>query len=167
MIKRLLRGFSLMRVVANMALITVLFAADFFSKQWAMKALQEKGVILCRGLTLDPSFNQGLSWSMFSTNSAALQGLFAILIVCVLLGFLFFVVGRSGARFLLIPEMMVLAGGLSNLFDRMRYGAVVDFIDCYVGAWHWPTFNFADVYIVVGIAMIVKRMWADGDLGKN
>jgi len=46
---------------------------------------------------------------------------------------------------------MAIGGALANVVDRLRFGAVRDFIDFYVNAWHWPAFNFADVFIVVGL----------------
>ena len=54
-------------------------------------------------------------------------------------------------------EALVLSGAVSNFIDRLYYGAVVDFIDCYVAHWHWPTFNVADACIVVGIGGIIGR----------
>ena len=52
---------------------------------------------------------------------------------------------------------MVIAGAVSNFFDRIYYGAVIDFIDFHYGAWHWPTFNIADMCIVMGIGGIFLR----------
>ncbi|HOO55382.1 MAG TPA: signal peptidase II [bacterium] len=46
---------------------------------------------------------------------------------------------------------MMLGGAIGNLVDRVRFGRVYDFIDAYVGALHWPTFNAADSFIVIGV----------------
>lgn len=45
---------------------------------------------------------------------------------------------------------LVLGGAISNLFDRIRFRAVVDFLDFYIGTWHWPAFNVADMAICIG-----------------
>lgn len=50
---------------------------------------------------------------------------------------------------------MILGGAWGNMLDRMRFGHVVDFIDFYVGNWHWYTFNVADIGICVGAAMLI------------
>ena len=50
---------------------------------------------------------------------------------------------------------LLVGGALGNVIDRVRFGYVVDFIDFYVGDWHYPTFNLADSFICVGAAMIV------------
>lgn len=54
-----------------------------------------------------------------------------------------------------MPFALVIAGALGNVIDRLRFGYVVDFVDWYVGDWHWPAFNVADSAIVVGAVMLV------------
>jgi signal peptidase II len=56
----------------------------------------------------------------------------------------------------------VIGGALGNLHDRIVYGEVVDFLDFYVGAWHWPAFNVADMSITLGIAVLVLTAFRDG-----
>jgi signal peptidase II len=51
----------------------------------------------------------------------------------------------------------VIGGALGNLYDRVKYGEVVDFVDVYVGAWHWPAFNVADSAITIGIAVLILK----------
>jgi signal peptidase II len=50
---------------------------------------------------------------------------------------------------------LIAGGAIGNIYDRMRQGAVTDFIDLHLGAWHWPTFNTADIAIVVGAAILI------------
>jgi signal peptidase II len=50
---------------------------------------------------------------------------------------------------------LILGGALGNLIDRVLYGHVVDFLDFYIGAWHWPAFNIADSAISVGAALLI------------
>lgn len=49
----------------------------------------------------------------------------------------------------------VIGGAAGNLYDRIRYGEVIDFLDVYVGRWHWPAFNVADSFITVGVTLLV------------
>lgn len=51
----------------------------------------------------------------------------------------------------------VIGGALGNLYDRVVYGEVVDFVDVYVGSWHWPAFNVADSAITIGIAVLILQ----------
>jgi Signal peptidase (SPase) II len=54
---------------------------------------------------------------------------------------------------------LVLGGALGNVFDRIRYGHVIDFIDAHVGEHHWPTFNVADIAICVGVGLMAVDMF--------
>ncbi|MBO4746354.1 MAG: signal peptidase II [Alphaproteobacteria bacterium] len=57
------------------------------------------------------------------------------------------------------PLILILGGALGNFIDRLRFGAVVDFLDFHVGAWHWPVFNVADVFITVGVLLYILNWW--------
>lgn len=52
---------------------------------------------------------------------------------------------------------LTIGGALGNITDRMRFGAVTDFLDFHVGMYHWPAFNFADILIVSGLALLLWR----------
>ncbi|MCC7006329.1 MAG: lipoprotein signal peptidase [Ottowia sp.] len=50
---------------------------------------------------------------------------------------------------------MLLGGAIGNVIDRLRYGYVIDFIDAYIGTWHWPAFNIADSAITIGVITLI------------
>jgi signal peptidase II len=52
---------------------------------------------------------------------------------------------------------LIIGGALGNIADRIRWGAVTDFLDFHVGQYHWPAFNFADVAIVCGVVLLLLR----------
>ena len=54
---------------------------------------------------------------------------------------------------------LILGGALGNLFDRVAFGAVTDFLDFYIGDLHWPAFNVADSAVVIGSALLLLGMW--------
>lgn len=54
---------------------------------------------------------------------------------------------------------LVLGGALGNLVDRVRFRAVIDFVDVYVGQWHWPAFNVADMAICIGAFLACIVIW--------
>ncbi|MBW2093171.1 MAG: signal peptidase II, partial [Deltaproteobacteria bacterium] len=68
---------------------------------------------------------------------------------------------REEKRLLLWGLSLVSGGALGNLVDRVRLGAVIDFLDFYVGSVHWPAFNLADAGTSVGTAMILVALWLD------
>ncbi len=64
--------------------------------------------------------------------------------------------GKPGVR----PALGLIGGGaIGNLVDRIRYGEVVDFLDVWIGTFHWPTFNVADSAITVGTAILLIALW--------
>lgn len=56
---------------------------------------------------------------------------------------------------------LVIAGALGNLYDRIVYGSVIDFLDFFVGEYHWPAFNVADSAICVGAALLIASQWKE------
>jgi signal peptidase II len=68
--------------------------------------------------------------------------------------YLFWRAGQTGTR-TLTGLSLILAGAVGNLYDRFVYGYVVDFLDVYVGSYHWPAFNVADSCITVGAGLLL------------
>jgi signal peptidase II len=54
---------------------------------------------------------------------------------------------------------LVLGGAAGNLYDRMAHGTVTDFLDFYIGSYHWPAFNVADSAITIGAALLLVDLW--------
>jgi signal peptidase II len=57
---------------------------------------------------------------------------------------------------------LIFGGAIGNLIDRVRFGAVVDFVDVHYGGWHWPAFNVADSAITVGVTLLAVRLLGEG-----
>jgi len=62
---------------------------------------------------------------------------------------------RVGSPLLATAIGLIIGGAIGNVVDRVRLGAVVDFLDFHVGRWHWPAFNVADSAICVGVAVML------------
>ncbi len=109
---------------------------------------------------LFPSFNlvmvwnEGISFGMlqnFGDAGPIVLVAFSAVIVC-----LFAVLLRLSETLLQVHAYgLIIGGALGNMIDRLRFGAVADFFDVYVGAWHWPAFNIADSAITIGVALIL------------
>jgi len=65
---------------------------------------------------------------------------------------------RSNERLKTIAVALILGGALGNMLDRMINGYVVDFIDLYIGPYHWPAFNLADSAICLGVFLLIWKM---------
>jgi signal peptidase II len=97
--------------------------------------------------------NSGIAFGLFPTATAAVIALTGLVVGWMLLFF-----ARSGARHPVLPVGLglVLGGSISNLLDRVRLGAVTDFLD--IG--FWPAFNLADSFIVVGVVVLLVALFA-------
>ncbi|MBX6322261.1 MAG: signal peptidase II [Rhodospirillaceae bacterium] len=98
--------------------------------------------------------NRGVSFSMLHTQSAAgpwVLSLGALLIVAGLLVWL----GRTRRLWPAVALGLIIGGALGNVVDRLRLGAVVDFLDLHGWGYHWPAFNLADSAITVGVILLV------------
>ena len=69
---------------------------------------------------------------------------------------------RERRRVLDPPVGLVAGGALGNVADRLRHGAVTDFLDFHAAGHHWPAFNLADAAIVAGVALLVAAGWRGG-----
>ncbi|URJ23119.1 signal peptidase II [Blochmannia endosymbiont of Camponotus sp. C-003] len=106
--------------------------------------------------------NTGLAFGLFADSHLYYHGIFVWITILVIVAFivaLYKLIDRS--RCYRISYSMIIGGALGNLFDRILYGAVVDFIDLHIKSWHWPTFNVADIAICVGITILTGRFYYD------
>jgi len=98
----------------------------------------------------------GIFDSGFSTSRAAALSLLTVAAVVGVLVYSFKTSLRQ--RLTQTALSLVLAGALGNLYDRIRFGYVIDFLDVYYGAYRWPSFNIADSAISIGVALLAIDM---------
>lgn len=98
-------------------------------------------------------WNRGVSFGMFHSleNSQIIFCVIQALILLVLLFWLY----RNQKIHLVYAIALIIGGALGNLFDRIKHGAVADFLDFYVASYHWPAFNLADSFVFIGVAILV------------
>lgn len=133
----------------------LILVADLLTKQWALARLSDQGFIEVTGFfNLVLVWNRGVSFGMFQAGSDGGRWLLVgvALVVSVVLVFWLWRERRSLPR---LAIWLILAGALGNVVDRVRYGAVVDFLDFHAFGYHWPAFNVADSAIVIGAIVLV------------
>ncbi|MEZ5465080.1 MAG: signal peptidase II [Lysobacteraceae bacterium] len=139
-------------------LSVVLIVFDQLTKLWAESALQfQRPVPVIDGLmnwTL--TYNEGAAFSFLSDASGWQRWFFSGLAVGIsgMLVLWMRRIPRHDWRHAL-PFALVISGALGNLIDRLRLGHVIDFVDVYWGASHWPAFNVADSAISVGAVLLL------------
>lgn len=141
-------------VVAGGALIVAL-AVDMLTKWFILNVVMTppRVIEVTPFFNLALGFNPGISFGMFRDfffeRPLVLVGIKAVIIVGLL------VWAMRAERLLEVLALGLIAGGAAgNVVDRVSRGAVTDFLDFHVGAWHWPAFNTADAAITVGVVLL-------------
>jgi signal peptidase II len=136
-------------------------ALDQGSKQWLLNRFglaDRQPVRLAPCLDLVLAWNRGISYSLFTTDSA--RGPWILLaITLVATALLALWLWRSEGVVTAVALGLLIGGALGNAYDRFAYGAVVDFVYFHVGGFSWYIFNGADVAICVGVAVLLLGSW--------
>ena len=137
-------------------IVAVIGIADQVTKYFALLHLRGADIAVTPFLKLSLAFNTGAAFS-FLSDAGGWQNLFFVGVAFVVSVVILFMIRRLGANEtqVAVALMLVLGGAAGNVIDRVRFGYVVDFIDVYYRAWHWPTFNIADSAISIGAVMLV------------
>ena len=127
---------------------------DRLAKVWALSALKEKNaiVLIKDFFKLDYLENRGAAFGILQ-NQLILLALFTLLIIS---GMIYYIIKyKPKSKFLRISFAFIISGALGNLYDRVFYKYVVDFILIhYKEVYYFPTFNIADMLVVVGTAIL-------------
>lgn len=137
------------------------FMIDQTTKAWAVSRLRfgEDISVIPGFLNFAYAQNTGVAFSMLDDHGdVGRWGLSAVAVFAgVLVLYFFWRTPRSDDR-VLGALALLLAGIIGNVTDRIRLGFVVDFIDVQFGSWHYPTFNVADMAIVIGAGLLILDM---------
>ena len=97
--------------------------------------------------------NPGVSFGLF--NRAGINSLIFSLAAVLIIAVLIFWLSRVRTGFLAVAIGLIIGGAIGNVVDRLRFGAVIDFLYFHAGAWYWPAFNLADSAICLGVAAML------------
>ena len=138
-------------------LVLVVIVVDFASKQWVMNNMMlHETQPLMPYLNLFYAHNYGAAFSFLADKGGWQRWFFAGIAIAIALALLVMMYRtRAQKKIANCAYALIIGGALGNLFDRMWHGFVVDFVDFYIGNWHFATFNIADTAICVGAALVV------------
>lgn len=141
-----------------LATVAVVVALDQISKGIADSSLRRgETVNVFLGLDFTNTRNRGVAFGALDGRGAVV-GLLIVVALVLLIGFF---AANANRRWLWLPVGMLLGGAFGNLIDRVRVGAVIDFIDPVA----WPAFNLADASIVCGVAILLYVLELSSDPG--
>ena len=142
--------------LSNLILVIVIFILDRLSKIYVISMSNENSVshiFSSKYLNISLIWNEGIAFGLFSFEEKSLYNFLTVIILAVILLILIMIINSNGIKKYLL--IMIFSGAIGNLFDRIFYKAVPDFIDCHIGEFHWFIFNVADIFISVGIIFMI------------
>ena len=142
--------------IINFLIILSIFALDRFSKIYVIfqnKKNLSTELFESKYLNIDLIWNEGIAFGLLSFDQKLYYNLLTGLICLITLIILWMVIRTKGLEKLAF--MVVFGGSLGNIFDRLYYSSVPDFIDIHFGDFHWFIFNVADIFITLGVLLLI------------
>ena len=148
----------------NLLIIILIFVIDRISKIYVInldKINQGYEIFSSKFFNILLIWNKGIAFGLFSFEesfSYKLITFIIIIVVCIL--FIMILQNNSLRKYSLV---IIFGGSLGNLYDRLLYAAVPDFIDFHIGEFHWFIFNVADIFITIGVIFMILLEFFDND----
>lgn len=145
-----------MLIGLNIALLVVLL--DQLSKYYMLNEVLglQNIIVIAPFFSLVRAWNTGVSFSMFN-NYGNVGALALSAVALMIVGFLLIWLKSEKNKIARVALGMIIGGAIGNVIDRVRLGAVFDFLDFHVGDSHWPAFNLADSFICVGAMILILQ----------
>ena len=144
------------KILLNLLALIFIFALDRISKLYIIKLAEINNsvdIYLSSYLNLNLIWNKGIAFGMFSFDESVIYNFITILIIIVNLIILIMIVRSNDIKCYFL--IFILGGSMGNLFDRLYYYAVPDFIDFHINRFHWFIFNVADIFISLGVICLI------------
>jgi signal peptidase II len=144
------------KTLLNFGIISIIFLADRLTKIYILKIAEVENAVdiyINTYLNFYLIWNKGIAFGLFSFNERFIYNIITAIILLIIVVILVMVIKNKG--FKKYSLMFVLGGSLGNVFDRIYYSAVPDFIDFHINDFHWFVFNVADIFITLGIICLI------------
>ena len=140
----------------DFSLIILIFLIDRVSKLVIIgspETYEQYGMSVTSFLNFNLIWNEGIAFGLFSFDKKLYYNLLTIFIILITIIIIWLMLKSKGfERFSFI---MIIGGSLGNIFDRIFYSAVPDFVDVHINNFHWFIFNVADIFITLGIIFLI------------
>ena len=141
----------------NISIIATFFLIIFFDQ--LTKILVIKNFQLYESLSILPFFNLtfivNYGFAFGFLNNPSLNQIIVVLVIFSIIAYFLYLLIKTQDQFFRFSLILVLSGAVGNFIDRVLHGFVIDFIDIYLGSYHWPAFNLADSSITLGFILIM------------
>ncbi len=143
--------------IVDFSIIIFIFIIDRISKLLIINSLtshEDYGLIITSFLNFNLIWNEGIAFGLFSFDNKLFYNLLTILIGSITIVIIWLMFKSRG--FEKLSFLMIIGGSFGNIFDRIYYSAVPDFIDLHFNNYHWFIFNVADIFITLGIMFLIS-----------
>ena len=140
----------------NIIIVFLIFILDRFSKIYVVnldKVNYSPELYKSKFLNINLIWNEGIAFGLLSFNQSNFYNLLSLLIAIIVLVIFFMIIKNNNIK--KYPLLMIFAGAIGNLYDRITYKAVPDFIDFHIEEFHWFIFNVADIFISLGVFCMI------------
>ena len=140
----------------NFFLIIFIFFLDRVSKFYVISQNEKNlsaDLFTSKFLNISLIWNEGIAFGLFSFGERHFYNFLTILILIIIIVIFFMVLRNKGLK--KYSFLMILGGALGNLYDRIFFKAVPDFIDFHIGNFHWFIFNVSDIFISLGVLFLI------------
>ena len=147
---------NIKKIFLSFLIILIIFAFDRISKLYILNLAETEkylDIYFNSFLNFHLIWNTGVGFGLFSSEANLYYNLITILIVLINIIILIMIVKSQNYKLFFL--LMILGGSFGNLFDRLYYQAVPDFIDFHYGNFHWFVFNVADMFITIGVICLI------------
>ena len=136
----------------NLSIVFFVYILDRITKIYILHLTQNNfgsEIFSSKYLNIFPIWNRGISFGLLSFDKMNLYHFLSFFISVIILILIIMAIKNQGLKRLFL--LIIIGGALGNLYDRIRYNGVLDFIDFHVGNFHWFIFNVSDIFITLGI----------------
>jgi len=140
----------------NLLSILSIFFFDRITKKIVISLDQEnfgQSIFLSEYLNISLIWNQGVAFGLFSLDNIFTYNIFTFFICIVI--FVIFIMLLKSNGFKKFSLILIFSGGIGNLYDRVFFKGVPDFLDFHIGEFHWFIFNIADIFITLGVIFMI------------
>ncbi|MDA9177655.1 signal peptidase II [Candidatus Pelagibacter sp.] len=142
--------------IISLTIVFIVFLSDRVSKYIILKLSQPLGelnISVTSFLNFHLIWNNGIAFGLFSFEQDFYYNLFTLLIITITSIIIWLSYKADGLE--KISYLLIIGGSLGNIFDRILYSSVPDFIDISINNFHWFIFNVADIFISIGVVLLI------------
>ena len=147
---------NLKKIISNTFIVLIIFLMDRLSKIYILKIAESEAnvdIYINPYLNFYLIWNKGIAFGLFSFEETVFYQVISLVIFIISIVIIFMIVNSEGLK--KYSLILILGGAIGNLFDRIYYSAVPDFIDLHINGFHWFIFNLADIFITIGVICLI------------